>query len=220
MLAHQKRNPLLSLLSGEQVAELLRSGTLRERRYIVGEIIARQGEAYTELILLAAGKVETTLHSPDGRSLQVDILEAPDVLAPAILCAPDSRMPVEVRCRSDVLAYRLAKKDFLQLCCLEPLFLEAFLSEVGLRFTVLSDRLKRQRFSSLSSRVALHVLETAGENDLVEQGREEMAAVAGSTRPALSRILSTWAHDGIIAFEGRVIRIIERQELQEIAEGE
>jgi CRP/FNR family transcriptional regulator len=64
--------------------------------------------------------------------------------------------------------------------------------------------------------------DTAVKNTAVELtiSQRELAKILGATPEALSRALRKMANDGILSTAGRVITILDRKALEQLAEGE
>ncbi len=83
----------------------------RFRRFGRKAVIHFQGDPYTGLIVLLSGEVDALMQDFDGKTLKIESLKGPDVLAPGILFAEDPSIPVTLETRSEVELLVLPKSS-------------------------------------------------------------------------------------------------------------
>lgn len=181
-----------------------------------GTVLAVAGEPYRGLLVLVRGRILATVDDESGRSLKVAELRAPDAVAPAILFAPDPRLPVSLTAdgRCELLLVR--RDGVLDLCRRRPRFLENLLGLLGGRIQGLAAALRTARWSTLRSRLAAYLREQSGRDAsrvgatvVLPHTRDQIASLIGAERPSVSRSLSAMARDGLVTVDGRRVRILD-----------
>ncbi len=205
--------------------DTLRLGSAR-RDVPAGRMLGCAGDPYRRLIILVSGRLVATLEQESGRSLRVAELRAPDAVAPAILFAPDPRLPVTLTTSERCSLLLIDRSMVLELCCRRPRFLANLLALLGGRIQGLATALRTARWSSLRARLAAYLLEhyggrTSGSGTVISlpHTREEIARLVGAERPSVSRSLSAMARDGLIACRGRAVDILDLPGLEREARG-
>jgi CRP-like cAMP-binding protein len=126
--------------------------------------------------------------------------------------------PVTATAADDVVLGRLLQKEFMDL-----VLGRRELSEWMLRFATTSllneaNRIRYMTILSAPKRVAAGLVEYANDSEttVIEvPERVELASRLGMTRETLSRELSKLQKQGVIAFEGEKIRILDMKQLTE-----
>ncbi len=188
------------------------------RSYREDARIADRGDVYNSLLVLLEGTVAAEMMDYSGKTLKVESIRAPGILASAVLFAPESRLPVTIVARSAVSLLVLPRRGVLEACRRSSAFLTALLEDMGGRTTFLAEKLRLTQFSTLRQKVAAFLLDRAHRAGssvfTLPQTRQSLSEVFGVARPSLSRTLSALAREGSIEIRGRSVRLLDRSALE------
>jgi len=200
---------------------LLGTEAVSLRSFRKGNILLLAGCAYDTLWVLLEGSVAAEMHSPSGKALRIETIAAPEAIATAMLFSPDAVLPVTVEALEDSRAVLLPRETVIRLCQKNRAFLENYLRDAGSRIAAFSERFRLLQFSTLRERLADWLLRQAARgggspDDLVTltSSKEKLAETFGVTRPSLSREILAMDADGLIAADGREIRILDAARLE------
>ncbi len=213
-----------TLCRGVDVVELdklLSTVTSRVECHPKGAIILQAGSRYDALRMLLEGSVSAEMHHPNGKSVTIETIDAPDPVAPAILFAPRRALPVTVVAVTDVRILILPLEAVLDLCQLNRFFLINFLSEVGGKLSIFAEKFRLLEFSSLRKRIASYLSPRLENGSFtLPYPKEKLAEFLSAARPSLSRELSSLATEGILTVDGRLIRVSDEAKFRAILEAE
>ena len=189
----------------EQVAEVA-----VPRSFHAGEVVFREGdESNTSYIVRDVHARAVRQHS-DGRTLTLANFGPGEVFGELAMFDSDRRSAtIEAIDDLDLLA--ILGADMQRLMREHPDIAVKLVVTLGRRLRELNDRLTRQSFQTVQSRVATVLSELvrtaqsegAGESDvLVTATQAEVAQLAGSSRESASRFLATLERAGVIS-QGR-----------------
>jgi CRP-like cAMP-binding protein len=210
-------------LGDEQLEEILNDPSIKHRRYDAGSLILQQGDPYSKLIVLISGSVDTIMHDVTGKSMNVEILEAPELIASGLFFADDNAMPVSIYAHDEVELLLLPLSSIIDLGRVNPNLFLALLKDSGNRIVTLAEKLRFSKFNTIRQKIASYLLECADKqrSDSVVLGhtRSSMAELFGVSRPSLSRAFSELRDSGVIRLEGHRAVIISRDALVDICTG-
>ena len=170
--------------------------------YKVGELIALQGSLYHSLLIIDKGVVRGEMSSLAGNSIVIEEIEAPRIIAPAIIFASDNRFPVTVTAVTDTDIVSIKESDFTKMMQADHRILHNFVRSISDRNKFLSDRVRTMSFGTIKSKIANYLLSQIKQKQNSEfdipHTQQELADMFGVTRPALSRAISQIAETGIL----------------------
>ena len=209
-------------------AEKLRTLAERSRykTYKAGEMFIGETDPAHAFYVIVTGQVKLYKSSPEGKEQTLYLLRPGDPFGMCTAFAIDS-FPAN--------AMALEESGILMIP--GPVMETVAMSEPRLLMNIiqiLSDRLKESMtlIESLSlkeipQRLAsflLHALTREGDREMnrleLTITQRELAKILGATPEALSRAVRKMSNAGILAMDGRTIRILDREALEELAEGE
>jgi CRP-like cAMP-binding protein len=222
-----KRMQTLNLFQEVPVDKLkaLAEGALY-RTYAAGEMLIGERDPTRAFYVVLAGQVKLYKLSAEGKEQTLNLLGPGDPFGICTAFAVDS-FPVNV----------MALEESGVLLIPGPLMEAIAMKEPRLLLNIiriLSERLKESMtlieslaLKEIPQRIAsflIHLLKRAGEqgaNQLeLTVTQRELAKILGSTPEALSRALRKMSNAGILTVNGRSIRILDREGLDELAEGD
>ena len=219
-LARLAASPLFSGLDVVELEGLLATEAVALRGFRKGNILLLAGCAYDTLWILLEGSVAAEMHSPSGKALRIETIAAPEAIATAMLFSPDSVLPVTVEALEETRAALLPRETVIRLCQGSRAFLENYLRDSGSRIAAFSERFRLLQFSTLRERLADWLLRQAaragGRLVTLPSSKEKLAETFGVTRPSLSRELLSMEADGLLAANGREIRLLDAARLESL----
>jgi CRP-like cAMP-binding protein len=189
----------------EQVAEVA-----VPRSFAAGEVVFREGDESNTAYVVRSGHARAIRQHSDGRILTLANFGPGEVFGELAMFDSDRRSAtIEAIDQLDLLA--ILSADMQRLMREHPDIAVKLVVTLGRRLREVNDRLTRQSFQTVQSRVATVLSELvrdarsegAGESDvLITATQAEVAQLAGSSRESASRFLATLERAGIIT-QGR-----------------
>jgi CRP/FNR family transcriptional regulator len=180
------------------------------RRFAAGEVVFREGDDSDTCYVVSAGHARAIREHPDGRQITLATFGPGDIFGELAMFDDERRSAtVEAVDALDVLG--IPGVDMRALLSRHPEIAVKLVISLGRRLRAANERLARQSFQTVQSRVAAVLTqlvdqaraEGAGERDvLVTATQAELAQLAGSSRESASRFLAVLERAGVIS-QGR-----------------
>jgi len=209
---------LLRALEPGPLEALLKRSTRRE--FKSGEVIIHQGdEAGDFAVLLLSGGLKISIVSASGREIILNYC-SPGELVGEIAMLDSHPRTATVTAVGPSTALLVSTQTFLDTVSVDPLSVVGLMRELARRVRQLNLVIESDRTFSMGPRLARALVrlmdQTGGEGRLrYNPSQSDLGAFAGLARENVSRLISEWEEQGIIAREGRalVVRDIEYLEL-------
>ena len=192
-------------------AELARvSEVAVPRRFPAGQVIFREGDQSDTCYVMRSGHARAVREHAGGRTLSLAHFGPGDIFGELALF-DDERRSATVETLDEVEAIAILGADMRRLLREHPDIAAKIVISLGRRLREANERLTRQSFQTVQSRVAGVLAdlvqqaraEGAGERDvLVRITQADIAQLAGSSRESASRFLAVLERAGIIS-QGR-----------------
>ena len=204
-----KAVPLFGTLDDAQLDRV--AGLSAEVRYARDQIILQQDEPGDALYILIEGRVKVVLYGEDGREVILSTLRDGDFFGEMALIDGGPRSASVVAVEESRLV-RIRREPFLGLLREHPELCLRILESTTRRLRVADGRIGSLALMDVYGRVARALRELAqqeGEqrgSDLVLVKRpthQELAAMAGTSRETVSRVLGDFARTGLCSIDGR-----------------
>jgi CRP/FNR family transcriptional regulator, cyclic AMP receptor protein len=206
------RVPIFSGLTPEQLADL--ASVAVPRRWGAGEVIFREGDAGDTCYVVQDGCVRVTRNHTDGRTITLAELRSGDLFGELAMFDSEQRSAT-VEAAEETSGVALLAGDLRRLLLRHPDISIKLLSAFAERLKEANERISRQSFQTVASRVAgvllAHTEELATDGApvkdvLIRSTRAEMAQLAGSSRESVSRFLATLERAGLVTCgRGKVV---------------
>lgn len=208
--------PLLDNVSDEVRSSVLRAAT--RRRYRRGETLFHEGDRGDTLHLLASGYVAIRVSNPDGDVATLNVLSPGSCIGELALVTALDRRSATAVALVDVETLALHRRDFDDLCRREPRVERFIVNLLAARVRELSARLLDVSHLSAEKRVCrrLHeLLPVFGVDGVVTvpMTQEELATIAGTTRPTANRVLRDLVEQGVLRLGRGRIEVLDRDRL-------
>jgi len=202
------RVPVFSTLSPEELEHVAQ--VAMPRRFQAGEIVFKEGDEGSTCYVVRSGRARAVREHPDGRSITLAHFGPGDIFGEMAMLDGDRRSAtVESIDETDAVA--ILSADMHRLLREYPDISVKLIAALGRRLRDTNERLARQSFQTVQSRVAAVLAELVAsareeretEGDVVITSTQaELARLAGSSRESASRSLAVLERAGIIS-QGR-----------------
>lgn len=211
---------LFAGIAPEEIKTLLEEFKIAEKQIKKGEILARQDEPCNRLIILLTGAAKGEMSDPSGKIVKVDEIEAPNPLAILFLFGPENRFPVQATATRDSTAIIIPRQVVLKMLTRNETLLKNYL-DISASFAArLSRKLHFMSFRTIRQKLAMYLLELSKKSgsDTIrfDKTHTSLAEYFGVSRQALEREIKSMATDGLIATEGKHIKVIAKGELMQL----
>lgn len=207
---------LFEALSASTHEALLRAG--RPRKFRPGEVVFHQGDPCDSLFLLRRGRVSVNVLTPDGDDVTIALIAAPDAFGEVGLIRPDHHHTATVVALDEVHVLSVVAARFHDLRTDHPDLTEWLLSTLTQRLERMSELLADALFLDAEHRVARRLLDCrcsfgieAG--DPLPLTQDDLAAMAGVSRPTTNRVLRHLEDQGVVRLGRRHITIEDLESL-------
>ena len=177
------------------------------RRFPGGQVIFREGDPSNTCYVVRRGHARAIREHPDGRTITLTHFGPGDIFGELAMFDDEVRSAtVETLDEVDLIA--IPGRDMRRLMNDHGAIASKLVVSLGRRMRVANERLTRQSFQTVQSRVAIVLgdlvtqarLEGAGDDASVELTitQADIAQLAGCSRESASRFLTTLANSGAI----------------------
>jgi CRP/FNR family transcriptional regulator, cyclic AMP receptor protein len=180
------------------------------RRFAPGEVVFREGDDSDTCYVVHAGHARAIREHPDGRQITLATFGPGDIFG-ELAMFDDERRSATVEATDELEVLGILGGDMRRLLRLHPDMAVKLVISLGRRLRAANERLARQSFQTVQSRVAAVLAqlvdqaraEGAGERDVpVVATQADLAKLAGSSRESASRFLAVLERAGVIT-QGR-----------------
>jgi CRP/FNR family transcriptional regulator len=202
------RVPAFETLADEDLARVAEVAV--PRGLGAGEVVFREGDESDTCYVVREGHARAVREHPDGRTITLANFGPGDIFGELAMFDNERRSAtVETLESTEVIA--ILGADMRRLLRQHPDIAVKLIAALGRRLRVTNERLARQSFQTVQSRVASVLfqlvadarLEGAGDGDvLITATQSDLAQLAGSSRESASRFLAVLERAGIIT-QGR-----------------
>ncbi len=215
------RLPLFASLTEDQRRALAPACVIRPARK--GDMFFLEGEEAHGLFLLLAGKVKIFRTGPDGREAVLHVF-GPGEPFGEVAVFEGRKFPASALCVETGQSLFLPRRDLIAGIAADPALALNLLAAFSRRLRGFAAKVEALTLMETPQRLAAYLLHESGERGDAEVLRLDLskgllAGVLGTARETLSRTLGRMAEQGLIALDGREVRLLDRATLQRLAEG-
>jgi CRP-like cAMP-binding protein len=208
---------LLGGLAAEDRRRIVQAA--RRRRYARHEVVFHEGDPGDTLHLLAAGHMAVRITTPLGDTATLTVLGPGDAFGELALLAADARRTATVVALEASETLALRRDQFEELRREQPAFDRLLIELLAADVTRLSERLLEALYIPADKRVLRRLLGLAGQygdgsaGTVVPFTQEDLATMAGTTRPTANRILNDAETAGLVRIGRARIEILDPERL-------
>jgi CRP-like cAMP-binding protein len=197
--------PAFSALSSEELVRVAQVAV--PRRFEAGEVVFKEGDEGDTCYIVRSGRARAVREHPDGRTITLAHFGPGEIFGEMAMFDGERRSAtVETVDGTDAIA--ILSTDMHRLLREHPDISVKLIAALGHRLRETNERLARQSFQTVQSRVASVLSELVAEagttegDVLITATQAELAQMAGSSRESASRFLAVLERAGIIT-QGR-----------------
>jgi CRP/FNR family transcriptional regulator, cyclic AMP receptor protein len=210
-------SPLLAGLPADDVRRLL--AIARRRTFGKGEVVFHREDPADSLHLIVRGRFGARVLTPLGDSVLLDVLGPGESFGELALLIPDARRSATVSALEDGETRSVFRDDFLRLQQTHPGVKDVLLRLLAEQLRRVSERLVEAHYVDADTRVRRRLLDLArvygsGEGTVVPLTQEELAAMAGTSRATVNRVLRDEQRLGAVTLSRGRVALLEPEELQ------
>jgi CRP/FNR family transcriptional regulator, cyclic AMP receptor protein len=191
----------------------------RRVRLSRGEVLFHEGDRGESVFLIESGKVAVRISTPDGALVTVALL-GPGSAVGELALLDDERRTATVQAVESAVALSLYRRDFAELRRQHPSVTEFLVRSLAATVRRLDAQLVEAFHLPTEERIRrrLHALAQVYDRGVrviqVDLTQEELAQLAGTTRPTLNRVLREEERRGTLRLgRGRIV-ILDRARLE------
>ncbi|MDA3881351.1 MAG: Crp/Fnr family transcriptional regulator [Prolixibacteraceae bacterium] len=209
--------PLFEGVDEQEMERLFDEIIFQTKSFGTGSLVVSQGEECNRLMILTEGVVKGEMVGADGRSLKIEDLQAPTVLAPAFIFGKRNHYPVNIISYEEAKFVVIHKAELMKLFLSNATVLQNFLGMISSRAQFLSEKLRFHSFKSLKAKLAFYLLDEAGGRTQfkLKYSQNELAELFGVARPSVGRAFMQLQSEGVIDVRYRQVQIIDSSKLSE-----
>jgi CRP-like cAMP-binding protein len=214
--------PLLDGLSKEDRERVLTS--TRRRRFGRREVVFHQGDGGDEFYLLERGRVAVQASTPRGDVVTLMAVGPGDFFGELALLHPMSRRNATILCLEPAETRVLTRERFDELRRAYPTVNGVLVEALAARLKRLSDVLVEALYLPVETRVLRRLVEIAEDWGWKDEGgrlqltQEDLALMAGTTRPTVNRVLQRGTQQGVFVLGRGHVDIVDLDRLRRLAE--
>lgn len=222
-ISHISDVPLFQGLPKQQIAAL--EGIVIPRKYAKGKVVFSDGEDATGFHVVMSGIVKVYKLSPDGKEQILHIFGPGEPFGEAAVFEGRS-FPAYAEALEALATWFFPRQAFVALVVKDPSLALNMLADLSRRLRRFTNLIEDLSLKEVPGRLAAHLLylsEQQADSDapILDITKGQLASLLGTIPETLSRILARMTRDGLIeAGEGREVRLLDRESLEELARGE
>jgi len=221
-IAFLSRLPLFRGLPDEELRTLAEIAGVKTYRR--GETIFLDGEEGHGFYVVFTGKVKVYKLSPEGKELVLHIMGPEDSFA-EVPVFEGRHYPANAGAVEDTRVLFFPREALLRTIRRDPSLAMNMLAALSARLREFTQKMEDLSLKDVPSRLSAYFLHLSEQ----KQGSDELdldikkgllASLIGAKRESLSRILAKMSALRIIEVKGKKIRILDRQKMMKIADGD
>ena len=210
--------PLLADLRPDDVRNVL--SIARRRTFRRGEIVFHRDDPADSLHLIVRGRFGARVVTPLGDDILLDVMGPGQSFGELAVLQPGSRRSATVSALEDGETRSVFRDDFVQLEREHPGVKDVLLQLLAEQLRRASDRIVEAHYVDADTRVRRRLVEladayrSADGDAVVPLTQEDVAAMAGTSRATVNRVLRDEQQQGAVELgRGRVI-VLDREALE------
>jgi len=215
--------PLFKGLTDQQYDEL--AMVVVDQEFARGRTIFSEGDDGVGFYVIISGQVKIYKLSPEGKEQILHVFGSGEPFAEAAVFAGSS-YPAHALALKTSRVFFIPREAFRDLIKANPSLAMNMMASLSMRLKRFAHMIEDLSLKEVPGRLAAHLLyldqEQSGDSDVVELeiGKAHLASLLGTIPETLSRILTRMNKQGFIASEGKTVKLLDREGLEDLADGE
>lgn len=215
-------NPTWDLLTNEEKSFIAANSEIK--RYRKNEMIHREGDASTHVMMVVDGTVRLSKEGVGQRVQIIRLLKPHDMFGYRSAIVGDNHSSCATTIEPTVL-YRIRREAFINVVKSNNVFCFGVLTAMAKDLAISESRTVNLTQKHIRGRLAESLLTLRQTYGLDEDGatiamymsREDLANMSNMTTANAIRTLSQFATEGLISIDGRKIQLLDEEELTRIS---
>ena len=170
--------------------------------------------------IILEGRVEAQKSFPNGSQVNVSVRIPGELIGPAAVFSKGGHYPCDIVALEPTTLMMFQKEDLLSLMQKDVRILQNFTTEIASATYMLQQRLELLSYNGIAQKAAFWLLMQARRSgkDTVNlpDSVSKWAMLMNVSRPSLHRELKKLEEEGIISYSHPMIRILDRDALQDV----
>jgi len=193
------------------------AGLCRMRRYTKGETIFHMGEAGDALYGIKVGRVRTTIISPEGKEMTLNLFGPQSTFGVVGFLDGGPRMATAVVLEPSEI-FRLPRGEFLAFIRTHPEVAVHVIGYLCGKLRSIKERVGETALLPLAASLAHRLLTLAEEfGDNIPSSQEQLASFVSASRESVNRQLQDWKRQKIVSLHRGGLRILDHARLEQEA---
>lgn len=214
---------LFNGLTNEQISSLFYEIDFKEKSFDKNETIAYSDDEVRNLFIVVEGSVRGEMVDFSGKTIKIEDIDPPRMLAPAFLYGKNNRYPVDIVANKKSTILSISKPAFIKLLQLNEKILTNYLNSISNRAQFLSNKIRFLSFQTIKGKIAHFILQQSQRNNTLKftmpKSQNELSEMFGVARPSLGRAIREMDAEGIIKADGKEFEILDKQRLTGLLKG-
>jgi CRP-like cAMP-binding protein len=208
---------LLADLPAEDVRRLL--AIARRRTFAKGEVVFHRDDPADSLHLIVRGRFGARVLTPLGDQVLLDVLGPGGSFGELALLTPEARRSATVSALEDGETRSVLRDEFVRLQQIHPGVKDILLRLLAEQLRRATERLLEAHYVDADTRVRRRLLDLSrsygsGDGAVVPLTQEDLAAMAGTSRATVNRVLRDEQRRGSVALSRGKVTLLEPDELE------
>jgi CRP-like cAMP-binding protein len=214
--------PVFKGISEEELKRILQNKHHFQKVYSKGEMVAQAKEPCDHLMCVVEGSVKGEMVDFSGKTIKIEDIQAPRVLATAFLFGKNNRYPVNIIANEHCSIFYLPRSEFTRILRENEIVLLNYLNAISDRGQFLSQKIRFLSFKTIKGKIAHYLLSHQKDDNMtiiLTHTQQQLSELFGVARPSLARALGELEEQGIIMVERKTILISDIRGLRKLREG-
>ena len=190
-------------------------------RFNKRELYAIEGQPNSYADIVVSGEMSARMESPSGKCVRIATQTVGKLLAPAFIFNTAKKMPVTVEALRPTTLLRMTPATLLILINNDMRIQMNFIRMLSATVTLLTHKVRLLTLYTVREKVALFLEEQTKRHNsdrfTLTTSRQEIADSFAIQKYSLQRVLSEFAKEGAIRFEGKSITVLDHSKMLSLA---
>ncbi|MGH3472871.1 MAG: Crp/Fnr family transcriptional regulator [Nocardioidaceae bacterium] len=193
----------------------------RQRKFARREVLFHEGDPGDSLLLIESGRLAVQVNAPSGETVTLNVLSSGDYFGELALLRdePSHRRTATVVALEPAMTLSISGATFQSVCMDHPQVERLVSRLLAERVEQLSQRLLEALYVGADMRVYRRLVELAEVYGACPHGeipltQEQLADLAGATRPTVNQVLQRLAAQGFVGLHRGRIEVLDLASIQ------
>ena len=197
---------------------------VRQKEFEKNQFIFSEGDDGIGFYVIVKGRVKIYKMSPEGKEQILHILGPGEPFAEVAVFS-GSQYPANAETMANSSLFFFPKQAFITLISSNPALAMNMLAALSIRLKQFSHMIEALSLKEVPGRLAAHLLYLSEQQEEASElrldiAKVQLAGLLGTIPETLSRIFKKMNEQGLIESSGAAITILDRQGLEDLADGE